>query len=372
MLGIGMNAIKVLGVEGYSKSELLKENVLKALKNLKLDIDIEEIYEVDQLIRYGISGIPALVIQGEVISQKVIPGVEELEVLFKSLFLSQKKNFPLRSIIVPTDFSKTARNAFDYAIQLSAAYKAELKVVHVLFPEWTDSQFYAPSAFSGFLEEKTFTLNNFIRQDPAMGGHIATLPKIEKEVMVGFPSESIIQLSSAPGTDMIVMGTTGDGDILEKIFGSVSTNVAQKAHCPVLLVPDGAAFKPYRKILYASNNHPGDAEMMDNVISFAGSFGTDIHYVHINGNPTSDYEVDLFRFEQAFKTGAPGVNFSMVQIESKDLLTALNRYAEENDIDLIVMSTTQRPFLKELFHKSVTKRMVFSTRIPLMVMHYNK
>ena len=91
MLGIGMNAIKVLGVEGYSKSELLKENVLKALKNLKLDIDIEEIYEVDQLIRYGISGIPALVIQGEVISQKVIPGVEELEVLFKSLFLSQKK-----------------------------------------------------------------------------------------------------------------------------------------------------------------------------------------------------------------------------------------------------------------------------------------
>lgn len=367
MLGIGMNAIKVLGVEGYSKSELLKENVLQALKNLKLDIAIEEVYEVDQLMHYGISGIPALVIRGEVISQKVIPGVEELQVLFKNLFLSEPKAVKLKSIVIPTDFSSTAKNAFEYAVNLAATYQSDLKVVHVLVPEWTEAPFYVPTSFAASLEEKKEMLNGFIRQDPAKSPELAAkVPRVEKEVLVGFPSEAILNVSKE--ADLIVMGTTGEGGFLEKIFGSVSSNVAQKSHCPVLLVPDSARFSPYHKILYASNHRPEDVRVMDQLIGFASSFGADIHYVHINDLPGSNYQVDQFRFDQAFKTGAPGVNFTMVNIDSKDILSALNRYAGENNIELLVMSKLHRPFLKEIFHKSVTKRMVLNSHIPLMVM----
>ncbi len=369
MLGISMNAIKVLGVEGYSKSELLKENVQKALKNLKLDIAIEEVYEVDQLMHYGISGIPALVIEGEVISQKIIPGVEELQALFKNLFLSQRKSLILKSIVVPTDFSRTSKNAFEYAVRLATAYQADIKAVHVLVPEWTETPFYAPASFSGLLEEKKELLNNFVRQDPANVPDLAAkVPRVEKEVLVGFPSEAIVSLSLE--SDLIVMGTTGEGGFLEKIFGSVSSNVAQKSHCPVLLVPDGARYAPYRKILYASNHHPADAKGMDHLVGFAGSFGADIHYVHINDHSGSDYQVDQLRFDQAFKSGAPGVNFTMVNIDSKNVLSALNRYADENGIELLVMSRLHRPFLKDIFHKSITKRMVFQSHIPLMVMHF--
>ena len=51
----------------------------------------------------------------------------------------------------------------------------------------------------------------------------------------GFPVEELIK--AADDADMIVLGSRGAGGFTRLLMGSVAGQVAQHAHCPVLIVP---------------------------------------------------------------------------------------------------------------------------------------
>jgi nucleotide-binding universal stress UspA family protein len=51
----------------------------------------------------------------------------------------------------------------------------------------------------------------------------------------GFPVEELIK--AAGDADMIVLGSRGAGGFTRLLMGSVASQVAQHAHCPVLIVP---------------------------------------------------------------------------------------------------------------------------------------
>ena len=55
--------------------------------------------------------------------------------------------------------------------------------------------------------------------------------------MHGLPAEELIKASE--GADMLVLGRRGTGGFARLLMGSVSSQVAQHASCPVLIVPGG-------------------------------------------------------------------------------------------------------------------------------------
>lgn len=48
-------------------------------------------------------------------------------------------------------------------------------------------------------------------------------------------------------------------------------------------------------------------------------------------------------------------------------IESINQYSAENDIDLLVLSTRERGFIEDLFHRSFTKRMAINTKWPLFI-----
>ncbi|AEE50548.1 thioredoxin family protein [Haliscomenobacter hydrossis] len=69
--------ITLLGI-GSAKDQALKANLLAALEFLHMEVDVVEISNVNEILSYGISGIPALLLDEKVIFQKIVPSVEEL------------------------------------------------------------------------------------------------------------------------------------------------------------------------------------------------------------------------------------------------------------------------------------------------------
>lgn len=53
---------------------------------------------------------------------------------------------------------------------------------------------------------------------------------------IGDPAEEILRVAGKQGADLIVMGAKGLGTIDRVLLGSVSMQVLQYAHCPVLVV----------------------------------------------------------------------------------------------------------------------------------------
>ena len=123
--------IELLGI-GSVKNRALKANLEKALAELGVSFPVEEVKEVQQLLKYDIVGIPALVVDGKVIFQKVVPEVEDLKIVLNVLFNDAVKNFQIKNILVPTDFSDEAENTLKYALSLASVLKAKVNLVHVL------------------------------------------------------------------------------------------------------------------------------------------------------------------------------------------------------------------------------------------------
>ncbi len=90
-----IHQVKLLGI-GASKDKALRLLVDQAMSALNIHWPIEEIKDINLLIHYGITGIPALIIDDNVIFQVNVPSYSELLQVFKEI--TTKENEKLCNI----------------------------------------------------------------------------------------------------------------------------------------------------------------------------------------------------------------------------------------------------------------------------------
>ncbi len=273
----------------------------------------------------------------------------------------------IKKILVPVDFSETAGNALRYATAFAAHLgQSSLTIVHVFMPQ-------VDSEYPNFIPPmKEFTSFRQKMMEDFLGGiqELEQLKGVEvgKEIWLGFPADELIRRSGE--YDLIIMGTTGEGGLLNKVFGSVSSAVAQRADCPVILVPSDAAFSRICRVLYASHYEAADRRMVEQLAAFNELFHACIHFVHVRdaGSDRFDKEKEQI-FSTLFKDGEPAFAFEIAELEGESVAETLNQYAEAHHTELIVLVTRRRNFWEKLFHKSQTRDMARIAHRPLMVLH---
>jgi hypothetical protein len=83
-----IHQVKLLGI-GAFKDKALRQLVHQAMSILNIDWPIEEIKDINLLIHYGITGIPALIIDDKVIFQINVPKYTELLQVFKEIITKE-------------------------------------------------------------------------------------------------------------------------------------------------------------------------------------------------------------------------------------------------------------------------------------------
>lgn len=360
-----MTTVQLLGVEGSEKMKQLRNNVEAALNAIGMDAEVKVVTDIEELMKFKINGIPALVINGKVVLQKVVPEVEDLQILLNLFKVQSSKTFDMKHILVPTDFSSVSANALKLAFKLAAANAGAISVLHISHPEFDPNLLFPEMNFQDLESFQKERMEHFLKE--VFGDDIPE--NIHANVEIGFAVEQIVKHSASGEYDLIVMGTRGDKGTLEKWFGSVSTSVTQLAKCPVLLVPQGKHFDAFKHILFASNFESTTPETLAYLSSIATNFGADVHFVHVaEESGAKEYkEVENRLFRILFEGGEPAYSFSMSTVKGASVSEALNEYAIKHNIDLLIMVHPHRSFWESIFHKSVTKSMAFNTAIPLMV-----
>lgn len=119
-------------------------------------------------------------------------------------------------VVVPTDFSACAEEAWALAQRVAQVSGSELVLVHVL---------EAPLD-----SEARETLEQWAAKARQRGLKARTVVK------TGTPHQEIVDLATDERADLVVIGTHGRGGLNRALLGSVADRVVRLAPCPVLTV----------------------------------------------------------------------------------------------------------------------------------------
>ena len=144
--------------------------------------------------------------------------------------------------MVAVDGSAHARRAVDQAADLAVRYGAGLTVVH-LRTRMGLSQVPPELAEYDRLENVYITEAELLKSAAERIAEVAAeqarradVTAVETVVETGDPGSTIIRIAEERGTDLIVMGSRGLGELGGLLLGSVSHKVGHLSHCPVLTV----------------------------------------------------------------------------------------------------------------------------------------
>ncbi len=276
----------------------------------------------------------------------------------------------IKNILVPTDFSVTARNAFHYAKVLAQACEATVTVVHInqyflpiseiaVAPQSAQQDDVVDEAMETFIADENESTNLLLKVD------------VKTKILRGDPVSRLVELSQHADVDLIVMGTTGLQDFLSKIIGSTSLDVSNKAHCPVVLVPRDARWKRVEKIMFSTTYEAASPKMVAELADFARIFNAKVDFVHVDDTPW-DEDTDTERLlDELFAETDPDFSFEIHNIKRDNVVSGLKNYADKHKIDLIAFVSKHRNFWQNLIHSSVSQNIAISTHKPMLVMHFD-
>jgi nucleotide-binding universal stress UspA family protein len=138
----------------------------------------------------------------------------------------------IRKILVPTDFSRYAWEAFRQAHSLAKATGAGVVVLHVARPPAVVVDGGRLSTDPTGTEPKDIwaDFRKFEAEEPGVA--------VEHEVIVADRADAthISRLVEMTGCDLIVMGTHGLSGLKHRLFGGLTEDVLRVDRCPVMVV----------------------------------------------------------------------------------------------------------------------------------------
>ena len=134
-----------------------------------------------------------------------------------------------RTILVAVDGSQYARAALDLAVDLAQRYQASLCVLHA-FPHVSD--LLGTPQYESLLVARSMIGQQLLESAQTQVGDTVV---VATQLIEGPPAPAILRVAEEEGCDLIVLGSRGHGQIAGILLGSVSSTVAQRAHCPVLI-----------------------------------------------------------------------------------------------------------------------------------------
>ncbi|MEM1219088.1 MAG: universal stress protein [Bacteroidota bacterium] len=365
-----MIELHLLGIEGHKKTQQLRQNVLQAARALGSPVHLVAVTEIDELIRYNISGTPALIANDRILFERDVPSSEEVEHHLRQFLLNRTINWHMDTILVPVDFSDCSRRAYLYALELAKIYQAKVRLVHCYAPAFDPDQPVIVQPMQENFNIATDRLRKFSQLHPNEDeGPISVRTKVSYEAILGIAVEEIVRLTKTKEVSMVVMGTTGKHGVLENIFGSVSSSVSQNAHCPVLLVPKGSEFTPFKKVVYAANYESIDPGSFDKVLELAEYFQSSIHFIHVKEEDDHSNLLQEQILEALFSGRPPAVPITLENVQGASVVEGILAQCADKEADLAVVITKHRSFWNKLIHQSVSKKIALSTTLPLLVFH---
>lgn len=269
----------------------------------------------------------------------------------------------MKTILAPTDFSKTADNAVLYAARLAKAMHARLVLVHA---------YHVPVQVS----EIPFTTISEVQLKKANASALAKVEKrvqsrvsgVKTECIVrnGFAVDVIKDVAAEKHADLVLMGITGAGALDRTIIGSVTLDTVRNVQVPVIIVPQKAKFQNLGKIVFAYDyTGEKDEQAIKALLDFVKQFNARLMVANViseDDPATFKKAIAGIKMENMLAHVPHTLHFPV----NDSVTDGISDFVRDTNAGMIAMIAHKHNVFYRLFNMSNTKRMAFSTDVPLL------
>ena len=279
----------------------------------------------------------------------------------------------MKNILVPTDFSENAENAFKYVQHLYKPFQCNFFLTHI------DGQLNVQNGSFAPINKGNRTKT--VKPAKEILSNLLTKTKrgnTNKDHCFyaiyehGFFIESIKRQLEEREIDLIVMGTKGVSGPKEKVVGSNTGDVITKVQHNTLVVPNDVtlskpreiAFPTDYNIFYSHDILSAITEMLE-----LNKAGLRIVNVSRKGAVLSHEQKGNKAYLLDFMEESHPNNYSFHTFTNKKVKLAIQGFVEKRDVEMIIMVAKNLNFIQQLLFDSIVEKISFHSKVPFYVIH---
>lgn len=274
----------------------------------------------------------------------------------------------MKKLLVPIDFSPAARYGFEFAEWLTVTDSNDLITIHIADSPPSEETLSETHLQRFKRDQKDAVLQHLKRFTTPYPDHneeaFTRIQNLRCEIRHGQVVQEILAAAEEEEVDMIVIGTRKKHSLWDHLFGSVTTQLLIQSLIPVLVIPEGCAFKPIKKIAFANAITGEETSTISYLEKLAKHWQADLQQVFVNTMP-----YDFLHNKQEVwevpnqELGTQTINM----VRETKLEEGLDLFTAQQHIDLIAMMAPHRDRLQRFWHRHKRNAVAYHTHLPLLV-----
>jgi nucleotide-binding universal stress UspA family protein len=280
----------------------------------------------------------------------------------------------MKTILLLTDFSKSALNAALAGIRLAKNLHANIFLFHsnttqALTPIYAGGPTVVDEV--NLMEDEnreklkmlTDLLQPFIEE-----GESAWKPSLHYNEGLGSLSLQVNNILATKDIEIIVMGAREGSRLDHFLTGSETFSVIDHVDKPVLIIPHNDYLEDIKKVVFATDFAEDDVKAIRYLAGLGLVFNYHIEIVHINsyGDDVINRELSKLEFMKRIqRLRYSHINFQ--ELQGKDVVNRLNRLCEDIKTNLLAFTHYRDSFFTMLLHKSMTRHALENQKVPMLI-----
>ncbi len=280
-------------------------------------------------------------------------------------------------ILIPTDFSKNAWNALSYALQLFREDKCTFYLLHVFqLYDLTTDDILKPkpgeSTYEEARERSERKLENLLGELKSRQEN--SKHNFETISLYGNIWEVVKETVQEKNLNMVVMGTKGESNPMNRIYGSNAVKIMEKVrNCPVIVVPENTGFneKSTKEIVFATNyKNAYEIGDFDELLKMANRYKGAIRILYVQEGEkfTAEQEENKELLQVCLKN----VVHTFHTLTNVKVTPGIHSFIESRGSDMLALNSKKHNFFNSLFSKSLVKEINYKPQVPILVIHNPK
>jgi nucleotide-binding universal stress UspA family protein len=274
----------------------------------------------------------------------------------------------MKTILVPTDFSDNAFHAAQYAALLAQKYDMGLRLANVFTIHIVTEMPHA-AVIDADIERQRQNANADIAQfkQRLVAATELDARRIDTQIIGGFVSDDLLNVAKGSDVDMIVMGTRGASNWLDRWLGTNAQHIMQNAACPVWVIPAATPLVLPKEFLYASDFRGDEVAELNQLLPLLRPLEANCHVVHIHHQDELNIGNELGETAVLLRDTFKEDNLTVRNLNRRTITEGLENYLKNQKPHVLAVLRTERDFWEGLFLSSISTHFVQKATHPVLV-----